>query len=353
MGAAVILMIQGVLPHYRLELFNALCRLDEVVVAHSGRNMKRHTDCFEEVILPVKTVGPLKIQQGLLQLIATRRPRAVIAMFDVRWVNSIRAMYKFDKSLSWVWWGLDHGKTVQANQAKLYLARRRNPIVFYNQVTRDAFSFQLEPDVPLFVANNTYHVPNRAKSFCNPVKNRFINVGSLDARKENDVTIRVLKKIYDDTGADIRFSIIGDGPERAALAALVAELGMHDRIDLPGRIENPSALVRYYAEAIASVSFGQAGLAVLQSMAFGVPFITKQNAVSGGEKYNIIDGHNGLLVKDDPAALEAALRQLFADVNQARRMGEAAYRYYSEAATVENMVVNFSKAIDAARPGIV
>jgi glycosyltransferase involved in cell wall biosynthesis len=125
---------------------------------------------------------------------------------------------------------------------------------------------------------------------------------------------------------------------------------MQDRVELLGRIDNPSELTRYYAEAIASVSFGQAGLAVLQSMAFGVPFITKENAISGGEKYNIINGETGILVKNDPAALEAALRRLFADIDAARRLGKAAYHYYSEAATVENMVANFIMAINAAMP---
>lgn len=346
----MILVIQGWLPHYRLELFNALAAIENVAVVHSGEPARRDGDLFEEVVLPVKPLGPFMLQQGILDVIEARQPRAIIAMFDVRWVNTVRAMYRFDRRLKWVWWGLDRGRSDWATKVKLLFARRPNPIVFYNEVTRAAFSSDLGPRVPLFVANNTFHVPNRAECFRNPVKNRIINVGSLEARKENGVTIRVLKKICDDTGADIRFSLIGDGPDRATLTALVAELGMQDRVELVGRIDAPSELARYYAEAIASVSFGQAGLAVLQSMAFGVPFLTKENAVSGGEKHNISDGETGIIVKDDPVALEAALRRLFADPDAARRLGEAAYHYYSEAATVENMVANFVKAIDAAGP---
>lgn len=346
----MILVIQGWLPHYRLELFNALAALEDVAVVHSGEPARRDGDRFEEVVLPVKTLGPFRLQQGLLKLIEARQPRAVIAMFDVRWVNTVRAMYRYDQRLKWVWWGLDRGKSEWATKAKLLIARRPNPIVLYNEVTRAEFSSDLEPKVPLFVANNTFHVPNRAECFRNPVKNRIINVGSLEARKENAVTIRVLKKICDDTGADIRFSLIGDGPERTTLTALVDELGMQNRVELVGRIDNPSELARYYAEAFASVSFGQAGLAVLQSMAFGVPFLTKENAVSGGEKHNITNGETGIIVTDDPVALESALRRLFADPDAARRLGEAAYHYYSEAATIENMVANFVKAIDAAGP---
>ena len=344
----MILVIQGYLPHYRLELFNALSALDEVMVVHSGKPTRRDSDRFEEVILPVKTLGPFRLQAGLLQLIVERQPKTVIAMFDIHWVNTIRAMYLFDRSLAWVWWGLDRGKSDLANKAKLFLARRPNPIVFYNEVARTTFAPDLGPTTQLFVANNTFYVADRVKSFRHPVKNRIINVGSLDARKQNDVTIRVLKKISDDTGADIRFSLIGDGAERERLAALVDKLGMQDRVELLGKIEDPKILAKHYAEAIASVSFGQAGLAVLQSMAFGVPFVTKHNAISGGEKYNITDGETSVFCEDRPDALEAALLRLFQDEDYARRMGEAAYRYYSEAATVENMVANFAKAIDVA-----
>lgn len=344
----MIFVIQGNLPHYRIELFNALSALDEVVVVHSGKPARRDGDRFEEVVLSTKTLGSFRLQQGLLELIELHQPEAVIAMFDIRWVNTVRAMYRFDKQLKWVWWGLDRGKSNLATRAKLLLAGRPNPIVFYDEVTRDSFASVLGPEAQVFVANNTVHVPNRIESFRNPVKNRIINVGSLDARKQNDVTIRVLKNIYDKTGAVIRFSLIGDGAEREALKILVAELGMQNQVEFLGQIEDPSELARYYAEAIASVSFGQAGLAVLQSMAFGVPFVTKHNAISGGEKYNITHGETGILVEDDPAALDVALRRLIGDIDEARRLGEAAYRYYSDAASMQNMVGNFAKAIDAA-----
>ena len=40
-----------------------------------------------------------------------------------------------------------------------------------------------------------FHVGNRLKGHMSSVKKRLINVGALDARKQNDVTIRVLHRI--------------------------------------------------------------------------------------------------------------------------------------------------------------
>lgn len=348
----MILVIQSKLLHYRLELLNALATLDDVVIVHSGAPARRETDRFEEVLLPARTVGPFHLQEGVLALIEKRRPDAVIAMFDLRWVNTIRAMYRFDRRLAWIWWGLDQGKCDLATRAKLFLARRPNPIVFYNEMTRAAFAADLRNKDRLFVANNTFHVSDRIESYRHPVKTRFINVGSLDARKQNDVTIRVLKQICDETGAEICYSLIGDGAERDRLKALAKELGMEDRVELLGEITDPAELTRYYAEAIASVSFGQAGLAVLQSMAFGVPFVTKRNAISGGEKNNIRDGVNGMFCDDDPADLERVLRQLLADPDGARNLGRAAYGHYSQLATLENVIKNFHEAIALGRASL-
>lgn len=344
----MILVIQGKLLHYRRDFFNALTALDKVLIAHSGEPVRRSTDRFEEVLLPAKHLGPFWFQEGLLELIRTRKPRAVIAMFDVRWVNTIRAMYYFDKRLAWVWWGLDRGRNALATRAKLLIARRPNPIIFYNERNRASFVEDLPRKDLLFVANNTFHVPERFECFRHPVKTRFINVGSLDERKQNDVTIRVLKKICDQKEVDIRFSLIGDGPDRERLTALVDDLDMQNRVDFLGKIEDPTILASYYAEAIASVSFGQAGLAVLQSMAFGVPFVTKKKAISGGEINNIVNGKNGVIVDDDSALLEAALTYLIDNVDQARSLGEAAYRHYSEEATLEKMIHCFDLAISYA-----
>lgn len=345
----MILVIQGWLPHYRLEVFNALCNVDDVTVVHSGKPARRPNDRFLEIILPVDRIGPFSLQRGLSSLIEETRPDATIAMFDIRWLNSVRAMYRYDRQIPWVWWGLDAGKSKLALHAKLAIARRPNPIVFYDVVTRERIGLRIADSDKMFVANNTFHVPNRVKGHLNAVKNRFINVGSLDARKQNDIAIRALANIVRDTRADIRLTLIGDGPERENLQALAQSLGIEDRVELVGQVNDALLLSRYYAESYASVSFGQAGLAVLQSMAFGVPFITKRNAISGGEKFNISDGRNGYFCKDDPSDLERIMRDLVSNPENARQLGCAAFEYYSTAATIDNMVASFERAIAFAR----
>jgi len=342
----MILFIQGTLTHYRRAVFNEMCKSDEVLVVHSGVSKKQDKDKFRESVLPLGKIGPFRIQKGLLKLIKRENPHTVISMFDIRWIYSVILMYLSDSKTKWVWWGMDKGKSKISLKIKLLIAKRNNPIVFYNSRIRQEMIEKGVNASQCFVANNTLYVENALPCFDNPIKNIFINVGSLDSRKQNDVTIRVFKKILLRTNLDLKLVFIGDGVERKALEDLVAKEELLNSVIFTGHIENTEKLAKYYKNSIASVSFGQAGLAVLQSMAYGVPFVTKKNAISGGEKYNIVNGVNGVFCDDNPKSLELAMLRLINDKCYARSLGNEAYKHYHKFASIENMAENFIQAIN-------
>lgn len=343
----MILFIQNRLLHYRYEFYDAMAKYDDIVVAHSGTPLADSSRQFDEVVLEGRRFGPFFFQPKLNATIDSLRPTSIVAMFDVRWLSSIAAMYRWDRRSNWVWWGLDEGKSRSALQFKLFLAHRGNPIVFYNSAIRDRFLRHGLPSNITFVANNTFHVPDRLPSYSNKTKNKFINVGSLDSRKQNDVTIRAFKKVLRTTNLDLQLVLIGDGAERDRLQQQITAECLEKQVLLTGAIKDPKVLARYYAEAIASVSFGQAGLAVLQSMAFGVPFVTKKHAISGGEIHNISHGETGLFCDDSQDSLESCLVRLVSDLPFARKLGENAFYYYSTECDVESMAGGFIEAINA------
>lgn len=342
----MIIVIQNQLPHYRRELFNKLCDVEQVLVVHSGIPSVRKEDRFLEEIVPSYKIGPFKWQAGIFDIIKRNRPSAVIASADIHNIVSIIAMFRLDKKLRWIWWGMDRGASELALGVKTWLALRNNPIVFYNEEIRKEFLDRGLNKNRLFVANNTFHVQN-SRSLADALpKDIFINVGTLDARKQNDLLIRAFNEVYKRTGRDIYLYLIGDGNERRSLELIIAELKLEGRVILTGKIEDPHALETYYARAIASVSFGQAGLAVLQSMAFGVPFITKRAAISGGEKYNIINGHNGIFCSEDPGSLVEAMFKLVQDPVYAKSLGSNAYVHYCDRASIARMVDGFRAALE-------
>lgn len=337
----MIIVIQGQIVHYRKAFFNELSKNERVIVVHSGSKSKNSNDKFEEVILPKKNFGPFTFQLGLSKLIKHENPSTVIAMFDIKWINSVFSMFIFDRRKNWIWWGLDRGKNSTALKIKCWISKRNNPIVFYSEnIRRNFLEFGLESK-KLFVANNTFYVKSAVPCFEWAIKNSFINVGSLNKRKQNDITIKSFKTVLHETRKDLKLLLIGDGEDRDRLERLVINEGLSDHVIFLGEIDDPIALKKYYQEAIASVSYGQAGLAVLQSMAFGVPFITKYSAISGGEKFNIIDGVNGFFCDDTQKSLVDIMIKLVKNPLVASKAGENAYYYYNNNATLKNMVNGF------------
>ncbi|MDX2369615.1 MAG: glycosyltransferase family 4 protein [Colwellia sp.] len=347
-----ILIQYNYILHYRKAFFNELSKYYDVTVFHSGNPTLTEKDKYKEVIVPVKKVGPFFFQKGILEAVRSDQYDIVIALFDVRWVNTIFSIY-FNKNSKFIWWGAWITKSKIANFIRLYFTKKSFANVFYtNEARLDFINYGID-DYNLYVANNTFDVGKRIKSYENQLKNTILFVGSLDKRKKNDVTINAFEKIINHIPQDINLIIIGDGSERKKLEQLVAELKIEERVFFKGKITSVDELQEYYKKAIVSVSFGQAGLSVLQSLGFGVPFLTKKNAISGGEITNVKHNINGILCDDEIESLEKHLKYLCNNVNHSRCLGKNAYQYYSDYCTIKNMVQGFLDAIDGTRIALV
>ncbi len=119
-----------------------------------------------------------------------------------------------------------------------------------------------------------------------------------------------------------RLSVIGDGPERAAVARLFAPV--RDRIDWHGALST-DAVARALSGAALYVwpGCGEAyGIAYLEAQAAGLPVVAQQVA---GVPEVVADGQTGLLTPAaDPQAFGAAIRRLLTDADARRLLGSAA-----------------------------
>ncbi|WNB86069.1 glycosyltransferase [Cellulomonas sp. ATA003] len=105
----------------------------------------------------------------------------------------------------------------------------------------------------------------------------------------------------------LRLDVIGDGPDRARVAARVARLGLDDVVTLRGRL--PRAELRAaYAEAdvfLAPAELEAFGIAALEARTAGLAVVARRG--TGIEEF-VADGTDGLLVTDDDAMADAVLR---------------------------------------------
>jgi glycosyltransferase involved in cell wall biosynthesis len=128
----------------------------------------------------------------------------------------------------------------------------------------------------------------------------------LDAQKGHRTLFEAIPQVPDAT-----FVLAGEGPEREALEALAAQLGISGRVRFLGRREDvPELLAACDVFALPSLYEGSS-LAVLEAMAARIPIVS--SAIGGTEEL-IEDGRSGLLVAPgDSEALAAALRRVLGD----------------------------------------
>lgn len=139
----------------------------------------------------------------------------------------------------------------------------------------------------------------------------------LDAQKGLDVLLRAVPSV-----PDARFVLAGEGPERAALQRLAAELGIAERVSFLGaRRDVPELLAACDVVALPSRYEGSS-LSVLEAMAAGRALLT--SAIPGTREL-VSDGDTALLVApDDVAAVAAGLGRLLGEPDLRAALGARA-----------------------------
>ena len=140
----------------------------------------------------------------------------------------------------------------------------------------------------------------------------------LEDSKRQSLLVRAMQHVR----APVGVLLAGSGGQQAALAALIGQLGLRDRVRLLGEV-TPAELRSLYANALA-VFFGPVdedyGYVTLEAMLSRKPVITCTD--SGGPLEFVEAGVTGEVVEPTPAAVAAAIDALAADRARARRLGD-------------------------------
>lgn len=132
----------------------------------------------------------------------------------------------------------------------------------------------------------------------------ILGAGRLTPEKDFPTLLRAFQILRGQR--DCRLLIIGEGPQRPALEALVAELGLKDCVALPGYTHNPYAYMKRAALlAFSSIAEGS-GNVLIEAMALGTPVVSTD--CPHGPSETLAAGRYGLLVAvGDPQALAEAM----------------------------------------------
>lgn len=137
-------------------------------------------------------------------------------------------------------------------------------------------------------------------------------------RREGDVvigTVAGLRKVKDlprlvravaTLPANVRLVIVGEGPERAAIAAEAATCGMGERLVMPGFMTEPARWIGHFDMLALSSQSEQAPIAVIEAMAAALPVVSP----NVGDVSSMVSEENRRFIATDEAAFRGALAEL-------------------------------------------
>jgi L-malate glycosyltransferase len=138
--------------------------------------------------------------------------------------------------------------------------------------------------------------------------------------------------------------VLGDGPDRAALAELAVQLGLRSVVRFMGHREDVRSVLSG-ADIFVNTSISEGiSLTLLEAMAACLPIVA---TAVGGTPEVVVDHETGRLVPArDPLAVAASLDELIANPMLRRRFGSAGRARVESAFTLDRMVGQYLAVYD-------
>jgi glycosyltransferase involved in cell wall biosynthesis len=116
----------------------------------------------------------------------------------------------------------------------------------------------------------------------------------------------------------VRLVIVGEGPEREAIAAEAATCGLADRLVMPGFMAEPARWIGHFDLLALSSRSEQAPIAAIEAMAAGLPVVSPDV----GDVAAMVAEANRPFIATGEQAFRAALAQMAADAALRARVGQ-------------------------------
>jgi len=155
----------------------------------------------------------------------------------------------------------------------------------------------------------------------------LIAIGTLEARKNQAFLLHVLARARS-RGFLYTLTIVGDGPDRAKLVALTAQLGLQDQVTFAGLQKNAARLIPQYRLLVHAALMENMPITLIEALAMGRPILAP--AVGGVTEIfsHGVEGYFWPL--DDIDAACAMLIEALTDADAYHRLSQAALARYRE-----------------------
>jgi glycosyltransferase involved in cell wall biosynthesis len=351
MSSKKVLLIQNYIAHYNLPIYNLLGQNNgiELTIAHFGKKGQENNNNFKEIIFTTRNTGPfIWINEDVFSICSNFD--VVIAMGDIHFLSLMFLGWRKKRNFKLIYWGIGVSASYSNkfdddkrwDFLRFYFMRRADALLFYSSYPVEKYSQKGFLKESLFVAPNTVEI--KRSDISQRKFESILFIGTLYKEKG----IYELLEAYDNAKEkepDLPdLNIIGKGEELENIRTWINKKNLDTKIKLLGAIYDDSELEKYFENAIACVSPNQAGLSVLKSMGYGVPFITRYDSITGGERFNIINNENGIIYSTFDELTEILIMMNHRKEDY-RKMGESAMKFYNSKRLPVHMLNGFLDAI--------
>lgn len=169
------------------------------------------------------------------------------------------------------------------------------------------------------------------------------SIGRLVAERRPDLLLEAFAAILGDLETPPHLLLGGEGPQRQAIARRARELGISDRVHLPGLVLDPAALFTEM-DLYLTVNVGPVtGIAAIEAALAGLPVI----AVQMNGEY-VASADDWIWSSPDPQSVARRARELLADSDARAALAERQCRYAREKHSVVRMARAYSRLYVAA-----
>lgn len=336
-----VLLLLREISSYNASTYNEIAKEVSLTVGFYDKD-KTTIDClFSKHHFESFSIGPFSFVRGLRSY--CKQFDVVCFLPNIR-IPSYSLIPFFPKSFKAISWSIGF----RCSYTNPYLTDRKHTfldLVYQRILSRcDANIFYMEKAKEfwsgtslrldnVFIAINTTDIAEIP--FEPAMKKDFLFVGTLYKKKGLDVLLHSFYQFKQNRTTDTNLIIVGGGEMEGELKQYVKDHSLDNSVLFTGPIFDEKKLAILFQKSLICISPTQAGLSVPKSMGYGVPFVTRKDAITGGEIYHITNGVNGIVYEND-LELTEIMDDAFQNKDKYIKMGSLAREYYYKWATVKH-----------------
>lgn len=321
-AGARIAIVQPLLPHYRVPVFDLLARstgIELTIVCDTAPRGSLKgvspTDAFGCEHAALREFGPAVSQPAILGVAASRRFDAVVLPWNPRLMEltpallTSRAMRKGS-----ILWG--HGYSKQDSPMRRQLRRALlalpDAALLYGRAERTRLISAGWDGSRIFVAPNAIdQAPiEHAKAAWLSDPSRLaewqrthgitqdelvVFISRIEPDKRIDLLLTAFERIAS-RRCPLKLAVIGGGSQLEAAKAMTAQLGIQDRVIFTGPVYDEAVIAPWCLSACCLAYPEAIGLSIYHAFGYGLPVVTSDDIPSHNpEIESLVDGINGVL----------------------------------------------------------